>query len=166
MQCGKARGGKRACRPRIWYFCCSLLYFTSQKDMYVSANLPMEVPETPPTAVSISLGQFDYFLYAGGDWISASATHADITAVFRSIGHAIFAPRERRSSITTYLRFNRNKNKTYLLFWSLLSLFLISFLISLLFYRTDKPRQTCHGDSWNPAGLLINRRGLLIWKWL
>lgn len=55
--------------------------------------------------------------------------------VFRSIDHTTFIPRRRRSSMTTYLRFDQTKIRH--LFWLL---FLISF-----FYLTEnysKPRQT------------------------
>ena len=58
------------------------------------------------------------------------------TAVFRSIGHTILAPRERRLSITTYLRSDRAKIRLIFFLIAFLGLiFLFSYFLIILSRR-------------------------------
>src|ERR1700761_742827 len=86
-----------------------------------------------------------------------------ITAIFRSLGHAIFICRQQRLIITTYLRFDRKRRRlifSYIIAFLDLSLFLCfivsSFYFSEIYGKFGKPPS---GDSRNPARLLINLRG-------
>ena len=98
-----------------------------------------------------------YLLYIGG--LTKFIAGFIVTAVFRSIGHTIFVPRERRLSITTYLRFDRAKIS--LIFFLIAFLGLI-FLFSFYLILQKTIGKLADGGSRNPAGLLINQHGLSI----
>ena len=59
-------------------------------------------------------------------------TNMIITAVFRSLGHATFVRRQRRSMITTYLRFDRKRRR-------LVFFYLLLFLTCLRFCVVSSP---------------------------
>ena len=88
----------------------------------------------------------------GNNYESVNRAQGSITAVFRSIGHTIFVPRERGLSITTYLRFDRAKISHIFFLIAFLGLI---FLISYYFILQKTIGKLADGDSQNPAGLSI-----------
>ena len=83
----------------------------------------------------------------------------DLTAIFRLIGHATFVPRKQRWSITTSLQFGWKKIR-FILFFDCFSWFYFSSYYYFISAKTTVSLgKLADGESWNPAGLLINQCG-------